>query len=122
MFWTQAEAIELCRLVEPLCPAFGCHVALTGGLLYKDGPRKDCDLLFYRIRRSAAIDVVGLFDSVLRVGLVAKSSEERFVIKATWRGKPVDCLFPEAASGDYSDDAKPSVGASTAEELRGWSP
>lgn len=46
MFWTQAEAIALCREIEQICPRFGCHVALTGGCLYKDGPRKDADLLY----------------------------------------------------------------------------
>lgn len=39
--WTQAEAIALCRKIEDVCPAFGCHVALTGGVLYKLGERKD---------------------------------------------------------------------------------
>ena len=35
--WTTAEAIALCREIEAICPAFGCHIALTGGLLYKEG-------------------------------------------------------------------------------------
>lgn len=34
--WTQAEAVALAKKIEAVCPAFGCHVALTGGLLYKD--------------------------------------------------------------------------------------
>src|ERR1035437_5571090 len=54
--WTQTEAIELCVKVEAICPKYGCHVALTGGLLYKQGKRKDCDLLFYRIRQVEQID------------------------------------------------------------------
>lgn len=39
--WTQKEAIELCVKIEAICPKYGCHVALTGGLLYKEGERKD---------------------------------------------------------------------------------
>ena len=39
--WTQEQAIALCRKIEAVCPPFGCHVALTGGALYKDGPRKE---------------------------------------------------------------------------------
>lgn len=54
MSWTQEEAIQLCRLLEALAPTFGCHVALTGGCLYKDGERKDCDILLYRIRQVTA--------------------------------------------------------------------
>jgi hypothetical protein len=37
--WQLDDAMRLSRLVEGVCPPFGCHVALTGGLLYKDGPR-----------------------------------------------------------------------------------
>lgn len=44
--WTTEEAIELCKLVEPIAFECDCHVALSGGLLYKDGPRKDADLVF----------------------------------------------------------------------------
>ena len=29
--WTQEDAIKLCRDIEKICPAYGCHVALTGG-------------------------------------------------------------------------------------------
>lgn len=46
--WTQDRAIMLCRILETVVIPFGCHVALTGGLLYKDGPRKDCDIIIYR--------------------------------------------------------------------------
>ena len=41
------KAIEICKEIEMRAPSYGCHVALTGGCLYKDGDRKDCDLLFY---------------------------------------------------------------------------
>ena len=39
------KAQELCRLVEPLLEAQGFHVGLTGGVLYKEGERKDVDLI-----------------------------------------------------------------------------
>lgn len=48
MMWTHEEAVELCRRLEEIAPAFGGHVALTGGTLYKDGLRKDVDILIYR--------------------------------------------------------------------------
>lgn len=34
-YWTQQEAVDLCVIIESVCVEFGCHVALTGGLLYK---------------------------------------------------------------------------------------
>lgn len=97
--WTQAEALDLCRRIEDFCPTFGCHVALTGGLLYKDGPRKDADILFYRIRQVEKIDVDGLLSALSRVG-VAKTSGFGFVHKAEFNGKNVDLFFPES-TGDY---------------------
>ncbi len=99
--WTQAEAIELCREIENICPAFGCHVALTGGLLYKEGPRKDCDLLFYRIRQVKEIDKNGLLNKLYRELRFRVNSGFGFVHKATYRGKPVDCLFPDEDEGVY---------------------
>ena len=49
--WDLVSAVDLCKQVESIAPDYGCHVALTGGCLYKEGPRKDLDLLFYRIRQ-----------------------------------------------------------------------
>jgi hypothetical protein len=37
--WTLDDAVAMCCAVEQVCPPFGCHVALTGGTLYKDGGR-----------------------------------------------------------------------------------
>lgn len=98
--WTQAEAVALCREVEAIAPEFGCHVALTGGLLYKDGPRKDADLLFYRIRQVAQVDVDGLFSALGGIGL-NKTGGFGWCHKALFNEKPVDCFFPEEAGGEY---------------------
>ena len=94
--WTQLEAIELCKAVEAMSPTYGYHVALTGGLLYKDGERKDCDLVLYRIRQvpeeqicwpdfASGLMTLG-FDNFRHFG---------FCVKADYKGKPVDLLFPE---------------------------
>lgn len=94
LVWIREEAIELCRIVEGICPQFGCHVAFTGGLLYKDGMRKDADLLFYRIRQIPKINVDGLFSALADVGFI-KIGGFGWVYKALYKGKPVDCFFPE---------------------------
>lgn len=98
--WSQAEAIELCILIEQVCPNYGCHVALTGGLLYKDGRRKDCDLLFYRIRQIEQIDYEGLWETLAEIGVV-KVSGFGWCHKAVYQGKNIDCFFPEEADGVY---------------------
>ena len=92
--WSQESAIDLCRRIEEVCPAFGCHVALTGGTLYRDGYRKDADVLFYRIRQSKKINMAGLWKSLKAIGLVKKSGFG-WCYKAEFYGKPVDCFFPE---------------------------
>lgn len=101
MTWTTAEAIELCRSIEAICPEFGCHVALTGGTLYKDGPRKDCDILFYRIRQIDEINEAGLFAALKTIGL-EKTSGLGWCHKGKFKGKGVDMFFPEENGGDYN--------------------
>lgn len=100
--WIQDAAIELCRKVEAVCPAFGCHVALTGGLLYKNGSRKDADLLFYRIRQQKEIDMTGLWKILEHTGL-KKLGGWGWCYKAEYEGKPVDCFFPEASGSGTSN-------------------
>jgi hypothetical protein len=100
MNWTQSEAIELCRKIEAVCPKHGCHVALTGGLLYKDGERKDCDLLFYRIRQAKEIDKAGLFTALQEFGVVEYQGfgwchKARTKSQTEEGAKELDLFFPE---------------------------
>ena len=98
MNWTQKHAIELARLVEAQCQPAGCHVALTGGCLYKDGERKDCDLLFYRIRQKSHIDMKLLFETLGRLGIIVISGRG-WVFKATLGDRHLDLFFPEEQGG-----------------------
>ena len=98
--WTQDEAIKLCAEIEAVCPPFGGHVALTGGLLYKQGPRKDCDILFYRIRQRDSIDLDGLWEALRAIG-VERTRGWGWCHKATWNGKAIDMFFPENDGGEY---------------------
>lgn len=98
--WTQQEAIELCKQVEAICPKFGCHVALTGGLLYKDGERKDCDLLIYRIRQTSIISYDGLWEALKTIGLHMIRGYG-WCYKCEFNGKPVDVFDPEEMGGEY---------------------
>lgn len=98
--WTQEEAIELCRRVEIAAPAAGCHVALTGGTLYHYGPRKDLDLLFYRIRQVDEINMDRLWALLGLIG-IEKKSGLGWCYKAEYQGKKIDCFFPEEPDGEY---------------------
>lgn len=92
--WTREHAIHICVMIEAICPPFGCHVALTGGCLYKIGERKDLDLVFYRIRQVDSIDIDGLFGALATLG-IHKSGGFGFVYKATYDGRSIDLFFPE---------------------------
>lgn len=98
--WTQAQAIALCSKLEEICPEFGCHVALTGGLLYKQGNRKDCDIVLYRIRQVETIDVKSLWRALNEIG-VNMVGDFGWVVKADYQGKPSDFFFPEEIEGSH---------------------
>jgi len=102
MTWTQQEAIDLCIKLEAVAPDFGAHIGLTGGLLYKQGKRKDADIIIYRIRQVEAIDATGLFDAFELLG-VRKVSGFGWCHKATYQGKPIDFFFPEE-DGEYNPE------------------
>lgn len=111
LFWTIEEATELCRRVEAVCPQFGCHVALTGGTLYKHGQRKDCDILFYRIRQIEVIDGDGLWEALKYVGLTKIKGfgwchKALFQPDQTKPAKKVDCFFPEAYDRGIGPDGQ----------------
>lgn len=101
--WTQAEAIALCRFLEEVVPAYGCHVALTGGTLYKDGIRKDCDVLFYRIRQWPQIRMDSMWTELEMRGF-KKLSGFGWCYKAQYGGKNIDCFFPEAPRDENGDE------------------
>lgn len=101
--WTQAEALALCARMEEVTPEFGCHVALTGGLLYKEGPRKDADILLYRIRQTPKIDLDGLFEALAKIG-IERTRGYGWVHKARYQGKPIDLFFPEEKAVTSDDE------------------
>jgi hypothetical protein len=81
--WIRAEGVELAREVEAVCVPYGCHVALTGGVLYKD-----------RIRQVKEIDMKGLWQALETIGL-RRLGGNGWCHKAVYQTKHVDCLFPE---------------------------
>lgn len=99
--WTLEQGVKLCRLVNRALPgAAGRHVALTGGTLYKDGPRKDVDMLFYRVRQVQEIDKSALGAILLDLGFTL-GPDHGWVWKATYEGKDVDMFFPDHNDGEY---------------------
>ena len=92
--WDLKTASILCREIENICPSYGCHVALTGGTLYKDGIRKDLDLLFYRIRQVEEIDWIGLFQALRDMGFT-DFKKFGWVTKCKYNNLDIDIFNPE---------------------------
>jgi hypothetical protein len=94
MTWTQALALQLCQQLETVAHRYGAHVALTGGCLYKDGERKDCDILIYRVRQVDHIDLAGLFQAWADFGVHVYIGG-RWVYKAKFWHREIDFFVPE---------------------------
>ena len=105
------DAVTLCKIIEAICPQFGCHVALTGGCLYKDGVRKDIDILFYRIRQVDKIEREKLTNALEKQGLVFKDNFG-WMQKMVWNGINVDMLFPEYNDGKVGTLLRPQSACS----------
>jgi len=100
--WNTCEAIELCKKIELIAPEFGCHVALTGGLLYKEGSRNDLDILFYRIRQVEKINTDGLIEALQQIGLTDFAGFG-WCRKAKLGDRKIDMFFPEEDGGEYEE-------------------
>lgn len=98
--WTRDEAEGVCYCIEKISPSFGFHVALTGGLLYKSGPRKDCDLVFYPAF-GARLDREGLFEALKRDGIEVNAVPNvcGWVWGARFGPKRLDLFFPHLWAG-----------------------
>lgn len=117
MTWTHEQAVAFCTVLERIAPSYGAHVALTGGTLYKTGARKDCDVLFYRIRQTPRIDTVGLLQAMKGLG-IAYERDTGWCIKATYDGKPVDFFFPERPRDEIDPETVEEYGQHIQHQLR----
>lgn len=100
-------AIQLCKILHLALEPYGFFIALTGGTLYKEGRRKDIDLILYKKRESMprehdeVIDLRHVFNSV-GVNIIESYG---FCTKARWEGIDIDILYPESTSHDkYKDE------------------
>jgi hypothetical protein len=98
--WSLYEAVELARALEVLAPNCGAHVGLTGGCLYKDGRRKDLDIVVYRIRQVNEIDREKFFH-LLRALQIRRTRDYGFVVKARQGERTIDFLFPDSEGSYY---------------------
>ena len=96
------RAIEICRELEPIFAGFGHHVGLTGGCLYKDGERKDADLIVYPHQAKDVSSVDTLLDVIeartalrfVRVGTGVTSGYDLKAVRVMdYNGERIDLFF-----------------------------
>jgi len=103
--WNTEDAIKLCRKLEIIAPEFGAHIALTGGRLYKDGERKDVDIMVYRIRQAPQVDKAGFFKKINELFDIDWIDDFGWCNKAKLNGLDIDFFFPDdTTGGTYGDD------------------
>lgn len=78
-------------------------VALTGGLLFQQGLRKDIDIIIYRNRKTAPFETIQLGRKLVEFGFT-NIRFYGFVTKCEWEGHDVDILHPESVEGTYTDE------------------
>jgi hypothetical protein len=106
LVWRLHDCVALCRLLEPIASQCGAHVGLTGGNLYKDGPRKDCDIVVYIHGGAKEIERDKL-RALIDINLAADWSWVKIcgrVYKARYKNKPVDLIFPALSAEWITND------------------
>lgn len=109
--WTLQDGVALCTLIQDLpSQKFHCHPALTGGLLYKQPPRKDCDIVIYQRGDTGGerqpIDWPGLWAALQEIDLLL-IHDHGYVKKCTYKGRTVDIFDPTQDGGEYPDKTDP---------------
>ena len=100
------QGMALCKILYETLKGLGIFPALTGGLLYKEGFRKDIDIVLYRHRQdvqSFETNQDDIKQALLKSG-VEITGFYGFVTKAKWKGIVVDLFNPETK--EFFDDSE----------------
>ena len=92
----QEDGIKICKKLHNVLSERGYYPALTGGLLYKDGDRKDCYIVIYRNRQQHEHFEMQDIESLLEIVGFSDFRYFGFVTKAHIDGFDVDLFNPES--------------------------
>jgi hypothetical protein len=90
-------AIELCTKIYDHSSIFRVYPALTGGTLYKDGERKDIDIVLYGDSPEITLGTVANILNNVNVTIIKMYGR---VTKCTYKGVDVDIILPSHV-GEY---------------------
>jgi hypothetical protein len=98
------DANKLCKLLYHELSLIGFYPALTGGVLYKKGVRKDIDIIVYRNRQLVEdFELKDIESTLEKVGMI-EFKHYGFVTKCLWMGYSVDLLNPETSDSKGYDN------------------
>jgi hypothetical protein len=93
-------AIELCTAIYNISADRGIFPALAGGTLYKEGERKDIDILLCNLSggdvKYDCLAATATFGHIIPSLILKKVCSGR-VVKAVYKGVDIDFIYPEAA-------------------------
>lgn len=95
-------------IIESIAAQHGMHVGLTGGQLYKDGPRKDIDFVLYHASNTDRSEkkVFAIMCDLYSEGFSNITNFGR-VTKLTYEDLYVDILYPEFdGAGEYVEASR----------------
>ncbi len=96
----QKQGIEICEEIYPTLSSLGYFPALTGGLLYKEGERKDCDIVIFRHRQDNKQFELREIENILKEVGFTNLRHYGFVTKAQYKEHDVDLFNPETCSSN----------------------
>lgn len=105
LLWDHDLAVKVCTQTENMAPQHGYHVGLTGGCLYKTGPRKDLDIILYPVlaKDQEPDELFRRLKTALTIQVLKGNPECDFVVKTKTRsGMAIDFLFP---ANPYDEEA-----------------
>lgn len=98
------KAVEICKKIYETLSPLGFYPALTGGTLYKDGLRKDIDIVIFRNRQlidkfeishiQKPLESIGLYDF----------NHYGFVTKCKFGSFDIDLFNPETEINFNDED------------------
>ena len=89
------KAVYQCAQLEKISTKYAFHIGLTGGCLYKNFNRKDCDIILYRIRQNHNPDLGGFFKELVSYGWSMEKHHGWVQKMKSPAGDDFDFFYPE---------------------------
>lgn len=112
-----SNAIRICTILYKLLEPYHVFPALTGGILYKQGLRKDLDIILYKGSTGGELHLltqlqpnIPLADKTVSLAHLLKEAGFEYiadygrVVKCKYQDTDIDIIMPEAPEGTYPED------------------